>query len=348
MERYSTERMQVLGPMSSRIEGEAAPRRLEFTAGSEHTGRRLDSVLAELSGITRSRIASLIERGEAGIVGQRRSAPSTRLRGGDALYVELLETASAAEPAPVDFDVVYEDDQVAVISKPSGIAVHPGAGETGTTLVSGLLWRWPGIVEVGQPGRPGIVHRLDSDVSGLMVVALRPESYERLVEAFAERSVRRTYLALVEGRLEADLGRIEGPVGRDPRNPTRRAVVLGGKPAATGYARLAVWEGFSLAEVSLETGRTHQIRVHLEAIGHPIVGDPAYGRRRGSSRGTRRAPLAVTTLDRPFLHAARLELNHPASGERMIFTSELPPELVAVLSELGSPLEGEVRGPQGG
>ncbi len=329
--------------MSSRIESDTTPRRREFEAGIEHAGRRLDTVLAELSGITRSRIASLIERGEAGIVGRTRQAPSTRLREGDALYVELSEFTTAPEPAPVDFEVVYEDDQIAAVCKPSGIAVHPGAGETGTTLVSGLLWRWPTISEVGQPERPGVVHRLDSDVSGLMVVALTPHSYERLVEAFAQRSVRRTYLALVEGRLEADLGRIEGPVGRDPRDPTRRAVVLGGKPAATEYVRLAVWEGFSLAEVNLETGRTHQIRVHLEAIGHPIVGDPLYGRRRGSSRGKRYAPAAVTTLERPFLHAVRLELDHPETGERMAFASELPPELRSALSELGSPLEGEAR-----
>lgn len=319
------------------------PGTLDFKVGRRHAGKRVDAVLAELAGVSRSYVASLIKSGRAGIAGEGPVVPSRRLKGGERLYAELEESTQPIESHPMDLAVVYEDDDIAVVSKPAGIAVHPGAGERQPTLVSGLVARWPRIARVGEPGRPGIVHRLDADVSGLLVVALRPSALEHLLEAFASRRVERRYLTLVAGRLEADTGRIEGPVGRHPSDPTKRAVVLGGKPAVTNYERLAVWEAWSLAEVAPETGRTHQIRVHMEAIGHPIAGDRLYGHRRATRSGLE-FPASLSKLDRPFLHARRLALRHPSSGERLEFESELPVELQAVLDDLGSPIEGSLKG----
>jgi 23S rRNA pseudouridine1911/1915/1917 synthase len=219
----------------------------------------------------------------------------------------------------------WSDEDVIVISKPAGLVVHPGAGNPDGTLANALLFHHPELAEVGDPTRPGIVHRLDRDTSGLMLVARTQRAYDALVEALALHEVERRYLALVWGTPEAPRGVIDAPIGRSIRVPTRMAVRQGGRSARTHYE---VIESFAepdvaLLECTLETGRTHQIRVHVAAIGHPVVGDVAYGGNRPS------LPMA-----RPFLHAAALGFDHPVTGERMEITEPLPPDLQSVLAGL--------------
>ena len=218
--------------------------------------------------------------------------------------------------------VVFSDDDVIVIDKAPGVVVHPAAGHKGGTLVNGLLARFPEIADVGDPERPGIVHRLDVGTSGLLVVARRDSAYESLVEQLSEHDVERRYVTLAWGRFDAPVGTVDAPIGRDPRDPLRMAVVATGKEARTHFR---VEQSFDQPEVSLvtcelETGRTHQIRVHLAAIGHPVVGDPTYG-------GQRRE----WSVERPFLHAARLSFRHPTTGENVSFDSELPADLRELL-----------------
>jgi 23S rRNA pseudouridine1911/1915/1917 synthase len=230
-------------------------------------------------------------------------------------------------PAPVDrspvadpsvaVPVVFEDEHVVVVDKPAGLVVHPGAGSGAGTMVHGLLASHPDIAGVGgDEVRPGIVHRLDAGTSGLLVVARTEAAHADLVAQLAARSVERRYRALVHGTVAAPAGLVDGPLGRDPRDPTRFAVVVGGKEARTRYEVLERRAATTLLACRLETGRTHQIRVHLAAIGHPVVGDPVYGGRH---------ELGLT---RPYLHAFRLGFNHPATGERVAFESPLPPDLV--------------------
>jgi 23S rRNA pseudouridine1911/1915/1917 synthase len=225
-----------------------------------------------------------------------------------------------ADPG-VPFEVRWEDEWVAVVAKPPGVVVHPGTGQESQTLVHGLLARYPQIEDVGDRMRPGIVHRLDRDTSGLMVVALRQEAYETLVEALAARRVTREYLALVWGHPEPARGVVDAPVGRSERNRTRMAVTPSGREARTAYHVVESFERTSLLELSLETGRTHQIRVHLAAIGHHVVGDPVYGGNRG-----------VSTAQRPFLHARRLRFDHPVTGEAVDVSEPLPDDLERALA----------------
>ena len=233
--------------------------------------------------------------------------------------------AGSLEPDPtVEFEVVHDDGDVVVVDKPAGLVVHPGSGHERATLVHGLLHRYPEIAGVGTAGRPGIVHRLDKGTSGLLVVARTSRAYDSLVAQLAGRSAERRYVALSWGTVEADAGMIDAPLGRGEQDPTRIAVSHRGKPARTRYAvsrRFSTPAPATLLECRLETGRTHQIRVHLAAIGHPVVGDDRYG-------GDRPAVLAVA---RPFLHAAHLAFDHPATGERLTFTSPLPADLERTL-----------------
>ncbi|HEX6310929.1 MAG TPA: RluA family pseudouridine synthase [Acidimicrobiia bacterium] len=289
-------------------------------------GERVDRALAALTGWSRAEIGRLCDAGDV-LVGGRAAVKSRRLGPGE--IVELLaEPEPAGPPAPdaaVAVTVRHADDDVIVVAKAAGVVVHPGAGHEGGTLVNGLLARFPEIAGVGDPARPGIVHRLDRDTSGLMVVARSAQAYDALVEGLARREVDRRYLALVWGRLDAPRGAIDAPIGRSQTRRTRMAVREGGRQARTWYE---VREEFdhplvSLLECRLETGRTHQIRVHLAAIGHPVVGDAPY-------RGARPSlPLA-----RPFLHAAQLSFVHPRSGARMAFEEPLPDDLREVLAGL--------------
>ncbi|HYU39723.1 MAG TPA: RluA family pseudouridine synthase [Acidimicrobiia bacterium] len=288
-------------------------------------GERLDRGLALLTGWSRAEVARLIDDG-AVLVGGQPVAKSHRLEAG-ALVELLAEPAPAAPPGPepVPIDVRFADDDLVVVSKPAGLVVHPGAGHPDGTLVNGLLHRFPDIADVGDPARPGVVHRLDRDTSGLLIVARSPAAYDAIVAALARHEVERRYLALVWGHLDSPRGVIDAPIGRSPTRRTRMAVRDEGRAARTAYEvqREYVSPAVSLLECRLETGRTHQVRVHLSAIEHPVVGDAAY-------RGAR-SPLR---LERPFLHAHRLELDHPATGKRLRFEDPLPPELASMLASL--------------
>ena len=292
-------------------------------------GERVDRAVALLTGWSRAEVAALVARG-AVLVDGSPVPKSRRLEGGE--VVEVNEEPPAAGPPeaePIPLTVVHEDDAVVVVDKPAGLVVHPGAGHSSGTLVHALLDRYPETAEVGDPARPGIVHRLDRDTSGLLVVARTPDAYDALVGALAAHDVDRRYQALVWGIPESARGIVDAPIGRSSRARTRMAVREGGKPARTAYH---VEEAFPAAGVArltctLETGRTHQIRVHLAAISHPVVGDLVYG-------SARRAAPPALQLDRPFLHAGHLAFAHPTTGERLTFESPLPSELESVLAAL--------------
>jgi 23S rRNA pseudouridine1911/1915/1917 synthase len=288
-------------------------------------GERVDRAVALLTGWSRAEVAALLARGVVLVDGSP-VPKSRRLAGGEVVEVQEAPPADgppAAEAIPLT--VVHEDAAVVVVDKPAGLVVHPGAGHSSGTLVNALLDRFPELAEVGDPARPGIVHRLDRDTSGLLVVARTPAAYDALVGALAAHEVERRYQALVWGIPESARGVVDAPVGRSTRVRTRMAVREGGKPARTAYHVEEAFpaEGVALLTCTLETGRTHQIRVHLAAIGHPVVGDLVYGSARARS---------TLWLDRPFLHAGHLAFAHPATGELVVFESPLPPELASVLA----------------
>jgi 23S rRNA pseudouridine1911/1915/1917 synthase len=288
-------------------------------------GERLDRALALLTGWSRAEVARLIDDG-AVLIGGQPVAKSHRLEAG--ALVELLSEPPPERPPgpePVPVDVRFADDDLVVVSKPAGLVVHPGAGHPGGTLVNGLLERFPELAGVGDPARPGIVHRLDRDTSGLMLVARSPRAYDELVAALARRSIDRRYLALVWGRFDAPRGVIDAPIGRSPTRRTRMAVRDEGRAARTAYEVRGEYDDptVSLVECRLETGRTHQLRVHLSAVGHAVVGDAAYRGERPSVR-----------LGRPFLHAYRLALAHPVTGRHLTFEDPPPAELASVLDGL--------------
>ncbi len=310
-----------------------APRRVPRQAGTEEfevpeslAGERLDRAVAMLTGWTRSEVQALIEAGSV-LVGGERVPKSRRLEHHDLIEVRAVPAAPGLPHADPSIPVVvrYEDSDIAVIAKPAGLVVHPGAGHPDATLVNGLLARYPEIATVGDPTRPGIVHRLDRDTSGLLVVARSAAAYDHLVAMMAAHEVERRYVALVWGTPASPRGVIDAPIGRSVRRPTRMAVREGGRGARTAYEVVAEYRDpdVSLLHCQLETGRTHQIRVHLQAINHPVVGDAAYG-------GSR----ATLSLDRPFLHAGGLAFAHPVTGIPVRVEEELAPELAAVLRDL--------------
>lgn len=305
--------------------------------GPAAAGRRLDLWLAErLPGFSRTRLKALVGGGRVRVDGRIAKA-SLRLRAGQ--EVAVLVPAPPPERLTAEaiaLRVVFEDDHVLVVDKPAGMVVHPGAGQRTGTLAQALLAHAPSTAGVGGPGRPGIVHRLDKGTSGLLAVAKTPRAYAGLTAALAARTITRRYLVLVHGEVARPEGIIEAPIGRHPRQRTRMAVVPPGlgKRAVTRYRVLERFTGFTFLEARLETGRTHQIRVHLAHINHPVVGDPTY-RRRGTGRieDPRLAPL-VEALDGPALHAAVLGFTHPVSGEPLTFTSPLPHRIERILSHL--------------
>jgi len=293
-------------------------------------GERLDRLVSLITECSRADAAALVLAGGASVDGEVSTSGKQRVRAGQVVQIdiEMLPAAELPQPdAGVAFSVLYDDQQVIVVDKPAGLVVHPGAGNPAGTLVNGLLARYPELVDVGEAHRPGIVHRLDAGTSGLMVAARTQDAYERLVEMLAAHDVGRIYRALVWGHVDNTVGVIDAPIGRDHRDPLRMAVVVDGKPARTRFRVLATHRTpspTSSLECRLETGRTHQIRVHFAAIGHPVVGDAPYG-------GVR----VALDCPRPFLHAARLELCHPRTGQEMQFESALPADLLAVESLLG-------------
>jgi 23S rRNA pseudouridine1911/1915/1917 synthase len=293
-------------------------------------GERVDRIVSLLTGASRAAAADLVAGGAVRVDGAPVTSGKQRLHEGQVL--ELPDGAptmitAAAPDASVAFTVVHADDDVIVVDKPPGLVVHPGAGNPDGTLVNGLLARFPDLAGVGDDEqRPGIVHRLDADTSGLLVVARSDQAYRRLVAQAGDRTMTREYVALAWGVPEARRGVVDAPIGRSNREPTRMTIAAGGRPARTQYEveqEYADPVACSLWRCQLETGRTHQIRVHLAAIGHPVVGDERYG---GVQLG-----LDVPRL---MLHARRLAFTHPRTGERMTFDSPVPADLAGVLSRL--------------
>ena len=286
-------------------------------------GERLDLALARLFGVSRAVAAGLVTGGV--VLDGSVATGSTRVRTGQVIVAEPPSAAASLAPEAMDIDVLYEDEHLVVVDKPAGMVVHPGSGRSGGTLAAGLIHRYPELVGVGAEGRWGLVHRLDKDTSGALLVARDQPTFDEVVAMLRRREISRTYTALVEGRMGAPTGTIEAPIGRDPIRPTRRAVTPTGKHARTHFEVVRHYGAAdaSLLEVELETGRTHQIRVHMAAVGHPVAGDLAYG-------ATRRDLGSPRT----FLHASRVELTHPVTGERLTVTSPLPDDLAGVLARL--------------
>lgn len=323
-----------------------------FSVTAEESDVRLDQFLvAHISDVSRSRVQQLIEQAMV-LVDEKPAKASLRLRGGERVQVlgPALPERLRAIAEDIPLDIVYEDDDLAIVNKPAGMMVHAGAGATEDernrgTLVNALLHRFGQLSGVGGDLRPGIVHRLDKETSGLIVVAKNDEAHRKLAAEFAHRRVKKTYIALVHGSVKADRGTIHSSISRDSvrrvRMTTRRP---GGREAITHYhvrkRIVSAFGKFTLLEIKIDTGRTHQIRVHLSSLGHPVVGDVLYGAPRevkaGASRGQAgtEAPIA---LSRNFLHAAALEVHHPRTGELLSFTRELPPELRTFLAKLDSP-----------
>jgi 23S rRNA pseudouridine1911/1915/1917 synthase len=298
-------------------------------------GERIDRALALLTDRSRSEITGLVRAQSVRLDGKLVTVGHAHVDPGQVIEVDLPERPLHAPvlPAPrrdVPFTVIFADADVIVVDKPAGVVVHPGAGHVDDTLVSGLLDQYPDLaaLAVGPAvSRPGIVHRLDKDTSGLLVVARSERALEALSAQLADRSMGRSYLTLCKGETETDEGVIDAPIGRSLRDPKKMAVRSEGRFAKTSYhvlRRYAEPELVTYLECVLSTGRTHQIRVHLAAIGHPVVGDRQYG---GSVRSF--------SARRPFLHAAKLRFTHPGSTEEMEFESPLPPDLVAILDGLG-------------
>ena len=296
-------------------------------------GERLDRVVALLADVSRNRAGAAIDAGAVCIDGVVVTVRARKVRVGEELVVKGLERESACVPVGDDsvaLSVLHEEDEFVVVDKPAGLVVHPGAGNLDGTLVNGLLARYPEMAGVGSAARPGIVHRLDSGTSGALAVARTQRAYDSLVGQLAERTVGRRYLALVWGRPDAPTGVVDAPIGRSTHDRTRMAVVSSGRPARTHYELEETRDVpvTSLLRCRLETGRTHQIRVHLSAIGHPLVGDRAYG-------GDRAGLPDGVALDRPFLHAVHLSFEHPVSRDRLAFEAPLPVDLRDLLKRLG-------------
>jgi 23S rRNA pseudouridine1911/1915/1917 synthase len=308
----------------------------DLVATPEAKGERLDAWLArQLPALSRSRLQALIEEGHVLLDGAR-ARPSARLRPGEAVRVHV-PAPIPAEPQPEDIPVavVHEDAHLLVVNKPAGLVVHPGAGTSRGTLVNALLRHVRDLSGVGGVLRPGIVHRLDRGTSGLLVVAKDDETHRALVRQFAGRTVEKEYVALVLGNPPGASGEIDSPIGRDPVHRKKMAVrAPRGREARTSWRVEERFDGAALLRVRIHTGRTHQIRVHLASIGHPVAGDPVYGGKRTLSSRRGAAREAFASLERPALHAARLAFTHPATGERLAFEAPLPADLESVLALL--------------
>jgi 23S rRNA pseudouridine1911/1915/1917 synthase len=306
----------------------SVPQRLRVPPGA--AGERLDRHLAERLGEPRNQVQRWIRDGRALLDG-RPAKPSTVLAGGEEIVLDRPPPSPPGiEPEAGELSILFEDPALVVVDKPAGLVVHPGAGRPVGTLAHRLLARFPELGGVGGPGRPGIVHRLDRDTSGLMVVARTAEAYRALQRAFTARRVVKRYLAVVYGAPDPAQGTIDAPIGRHPERRKEMAVRPlgrpGTRPALTRYRTLAEASGVALLELDLETGRTHQIRVHLKSLRHPIVGDPVYGEARWRGLpGPIQAPLR--DFPRPALHAWRLAFDHPVSGERLAFEAPVPEDL---------------------
>jgi 23S rRNA pseudouridine1911/1915/1917 synthase len=320
---------------------------LIFAAEPEDAGKRLDAFLAEkIEGWSRSRLQKLITDGDC-LVNEKIAKASLKLRGNEEIEIELLELpADVFEPEEIPLNVVYEDEYLAVINKPAGMVVHPGTGISSGTLANALAFHF-GIGGMSHgaddseqskiqnlKSKIGIVHRLDKDTSGLMVVAKNEEILDKLSEQFRERQVFKSYVALVHGEPEEDFGEIEAPIAREKHNRTRMAVRAHGRYAKSLWKVKKRFAKFSLVAVEIKTGRTHQIRVHMAHINHPVVGDETYNAGRDKTVHDLTIRKAITDLGRFFLHAEKLSFTHPVTGEQMNFNATLAPELAGFLESL--------------
>jgi 23S rRNA pseudouridine1911/1915/1917 synthase len=328
-------------PGPSQSEPVRSATKLDLTVPAALAGARIDRVVSLLSGLPRSTVAVLVGSGGVRLDGVAVTTRSRTVRSGQRLEVDVpRQVVDVPVPDPsVVFTVVHEDAELVVVDKPAGLVVHHGAGHHGGTLVDGLLARFPDLRALsdaggGDPDRPGIVHRLDKGTSGLLVVARTPDAYRSLAKQFRAHSAGREYLVLAAGTVEADEGTVDAPIGRSTRQRTRMAVTARGRQARTEYRvmeRFVAPVPVTLLEARLDTGRTHQVRVHLSAIGHPVVGDERYG------RSAARPPslMAQMAPGRLFLHAFRLSLDHP-SGGRVSWEAPMPDDLAGVLAGLSS------------
>lgn len=297
-----------------------------WTVGADTAGERLDRHVAARLDVARNQVRRWIDEGLVRVNG-REAKPSAALAAGDRVECSPPEPREErVVPEPGDLRLLYEDGDLVVIDKPAGLTVHPGAGRATGTLAHHLLDRYPEMAGVGGPGRPGIVHRLDQGTSGALVVARTAGAYARLARAFAAREVQKSYLGIAYGAPAPASGLIEAPIGRHPQKRMEMAVRPAGRPARTGYRTVATQAGIALLEMDLATGRTHQIRVHLKHLGHPLVGDPVYGEARW--KGLPRAvQAALRDFPRPALHAWRLAFRHPGTGEPLAFEAPVPEDL---------------------
>lgn len=297
---------------------------LTFAVGP--TSDRIDRVLAnQLEGMSRSHLQRLIKDGMVTVNGEVVLKPAARLEGEAIIRLRIPPPEpQSLEPERIPLDIRFQDEGLVVVNKPAGMVVHPAAGHSSGTLVNALLGTFPQLAYVGGERRPGVVHRLDKDTSGLLVVALTEPVRLALKQQFQERTVFKSYLALADGVVSPAEGVIDAPMGRNPRDRKKMAVVRDGREARTAYQTLENWDNHTLVGVRLETGRTHQIRVHLAFLGYPVAGDRVYGRRKGTIR----------SLRRHFLHAARLRFVSPTSGREVEVSAPLPNDLEHVLNWL--------------
>ncbi len=298
---------------------------IEKTVPEGQAEKRLDCFLRECTEFSRSRISILISEGRCEINGRLEMKPSRILETGDrvTLSVPMAEDPGIV-PENIPLEFLYQDADIVVVNKPAGMVVHPAAGNPGGTLVNALLYAVRDLSGIGGEIRPGIVHRLDKDTSGVLVVAKNDRAHQALGEQFSQRSLEKHYRAVVLGSMKEESGRIEAPIGRSQKDRKKMAVVEGGRPSVTEWTRLSSLRGATFLDVHLLTGRTHQIRVHMKSIGHPVLGDQIY------------APKAecAVRIPRLMLHAYSIEINHPVTGERMQFTAPLPAEFSTFLEKI--------------
>ena len=297
----------------------------EFIVEAEAAGQRIDRFLSgEDTGLSRSALQGLVAEGHV-LCNGKSIAKSFKLKAGDTILLEIPDAKPIeAVPQDIPLDIVYEDDHLLVVNKPKGMVVHPAPGNPDGTLVNALLWHCKGSLSgIGGEIRPGIVHRIDKDTSGLLIVAKNDSAHRNLSEQLSDHSLHREYEAVVLGRLREEEGTIDKPLGRSPKDRKKMAVVQGGKLAVTHYRVLGRYQGYTHVLCRLETGRTHQIRVHMASLGHPIAGDPVYG-----SRGDK------SGLQGQCLHARRLIFRHPRTGEEMRLECPLPEDFAAFLAKL--------------
>lgn len=287
-------------------------------------GRRLDVLLAEVTGLTRSRVASLMEEGLCTLDGEPEKKAGTRARPGQQVVLTVPAPRSAApQPEDIPLEILYQDSDLAVVVKPCGMVVHPAAGNEEGTLVNALLHHLDSLGGIGGELRPGIVHRLDKDTSGLLLVAKNDAAQLALSQQLQERAMEKHYRALVDGVFKEDTGRVEAPIARSRKDRKKMAVDPEGREAITDWQVLSRGRGVTLVDVHILTGRTHQIRVHMKHLGHPVCGDPIYGSPRGAK------------VPRLMLHAYSLTFTHPTTGQRMTFTAPLPMAFVEGLRKNG-------------